>query len=412
MGRRVGESRSMKFCMLTSFFGRHSFGGDAVYVERLNRALLKRGHEVDVVYSVDAHAAVRGNERPVPFEAYEGMRIHGLKSAWGLLAPLSVHQTGRPGVLRGPIEEILAARRFDVLHFHNISLIGGPGALSLRCPGNPRRLLTAHEYWLVCPLSVLWKFGERTCEKAECTRCMLKASRPPQWWRGWRDWQQELDAVDVLLTPSQASARLHRERGLRRAMEVLPYFVGDEWREKLPPAPSRRRPYFAFAGRLVKEKGLDVLIPMIRKLPGVDLRIAGRGPYEAKLRSMASGMENVEFLGYLGFQGLREFYAGARALVAPSLMVETFGYVVLESHAVGTPAIVPDLGGIAESVRKSGGGIVYQTDAELFDALCRLAEDDVLRKELGGNARDAVERFWTEEQHLERYFAHLNASNA
>jgi glycosyltransferase involved in cell wall biosynthesis len=121
-------------------------------------------------------------------------------------------------------------------------------------------------------------------------------------------------------------------------------------------------------------------------------------------------MENVEFLGHLGFQGLREVYAGARALVAPSRMVETFGYVVLESHAVGTPAVVPDLGGISELVRKSGGGIVYKSDEQLFEALGRLAEDDTLRSELGGNARDAVERFWTEEQHLEQYFAHLDAN--
>jgi glycosyltransferase involved in cell wall biosynthesis len=239
---------------------------------------------------------------------------------------------------------------------------------------------------------------------------MLKAGRPPQWWRGWRDWQRELDELDVLLTPSQASARIHRERGLRRAMEVLPYFVGDEWRVKLPSAPTRGRPYFAFAGRLVKEKGLGTLIPTMRRLPGVDLRIAGRGPYEAELRAMASGMENVEFLGHLGFQGLREFYAGARALVAPSRMVETFGYVVLESHAVGTPAIVPDLGGISESVRRSGGGIIYQSDAELFEALGWLAEDDTLRSQLGGSARDAVEKFWTEEQHMEQYFAHLGAA--
>ncbi len=401
----------MKFCMLTTFFGRHSFGGDAVYVERLCRALLKRGHEVDVVYSVDAHTAVRGRERPAPQALPEGLSVHALKSPWGVLAPVSIHQTGRPIALRGPIEDLFAARRFDVLHFHNISLIGGPGALSLRSPGNPRRLMTAHEYWLVCPLSVLWKYGERTCEKPDCTRCMLQAGRPPQWWRGWRDWQRELDAVDVVLTPSQASARIHRERGLRRAMEVLPYFVGDEWRLKLKPQPAPRRPYFAFAGRLVKEKGLGSLIPLMRKLPGVDLRIAGCGPYEAQLRKMASGMENVVFLGHLGFQELREFFSGARALVAPSQMVETFGYVVLESHAVGTPAIVPDLGGISESVLRSGGGIVYRSDAELFEALCRLAQDDVLRREMGGNARDAVERWWTEEQHLERYFAHLNAGN-
>ena len=38
----------MKFCMLTTFFGAHSFGGDAAFVDRLSRALARHGHEVHV----------------------------------------------------------------------------------------------------------------------------------------------------------------------------------------------------------------------------------------------------------------------------------------------------------------------------------------------------------------------------
>ena len=51
----------MKFCMVTTFFGGHSFGGDAAYVDRLCQALCRRGHEVHVYYCVDAFNAVRGN---------------------------------------------------------------------------------------------------------------------------------------------------------------------------------------------------------------------------------------------------------------------------------------------------------------------------------------------------------------
>ena len=49
----------MKFCMITTFFGAHSFGGDAAYVDRLSQALCRRGHEVHVYYCVDAFNAVR-----------------------------------------------------------------------------------------------------------------------------------------------------------------------------------------------------------------------------------------------------------------------------------------------------------------------------------------------------------------
>jgi hypothetical protein len=42
----------MKFCMVTSYFGEYSSGGDSIYIERLYQALLNYGHEVHVAYSV------------------------------------------------------------------------------------------------------------------------------------------------------------------------------------------------------------------------------------------------------------------------------------------------------------------------------------------------------------------------
>ncbi len=56
----------MKLAMITTFFGAHSFGGDAAYVERLSQSLCRRGHEVHVYYCVDAFNAVR-NGHPAAF---------------------------------------------------------------------------------------------------------------------------------------------------------------------------------------------------------------------------------------------------------------------------------------------------------------------------------------------------------
>ena len=58
----------MKFAMITTFFGAHSFGGDAAYVERLSQALCRRGHEVHVYYCVDAFNAVRNGH---PLRSYD-----------------------------------------------------------------------------------------------------------------------------------------------------------------------------------------------------------------------------------------------------------------------------------------------------------------------------------------------------
>ncbi len=86
----------MKFAMITTFFGEHSFGGDAAYVERLSEALCRRGHEVHVYYCVDAFNAVRNGHPLRSYEPAPGLHIHPLKSSFGLLSPLATQATGKP----------------------------------------------------------------------------------------------------------------------------------------------------------------------------------------------------------------------------------------------------------------------------------------------------------------------------
>ena len=141
-------------------------------------------------------------------------------------------------------------------------------------------------------------------------------------------------------------------------------------------------------------KGFQRLIPLMRLLPEVDLRIAGTGPYEAKLRELAADVPNVKFEGCSAARDLARLFHGARAVVVPSLFPETFGYVVLEAFAVRTPVIVHEGGGaIHETGVLSGGGLGYKTDGELLLAMRRLVHDDDLRDELAHRGlRDADRR--------------------
>ncbi len=393
----------MKFCMLTSFFGPHSFGGDAVYVDRLSRALLRRGHEVTVVYSEDAFQALRGSSQEAPYAKPEGLRLKPLRIPKQPFQLLLSHQLGRPVGMQEALREALSGECFDVLHFHNLSMLGGPGILSMPVEGKPIRLMTAHEFWLVCERSVLWKDGKETCHAPACIGCSLRAGRPPQWWRKLEGWRGHLDRLDLLLTPSESSAYIHAKRGLRRPMQVLPYFVGDDWLSEEPP--SKSNAYFLFAGRLVREKGLAQAIEAMRLFPEVELWIAGSGPEESALRANSPG--NIRFLGRLGEAELRNVYRSAIATLIPSEMVETFGYVALESMAVGTPVIVHDLGALPELVAQSGGGIVYTGVGQMREAMRQLLHDVDLRERLGSAGRDAAFLRWNEERHLERYLEML-----
>ncbi len=394
----------MKFAMLTTFFGPHSFGGDAAFVDRLSRALARHGHEVHVIYCRDAFEMTRGDQTPRPYESPPGVTIHPLASRFGPLSPLATHQSGRPAFKDRAIRSLLRSIRPDVVHFHNLSLIGGPGLLSIPAPGAVK-LMTAHEHWLVCPLHVLWKFNESVCEAKACVRCCVQAGRPPQFWRDTPLLDRSLGHLDALIGPSRSTLGEHARRGIRAPMTHLPYFLPEDYTGRPEaPTPGHDRPYVAAAGRLEKIKGFQDVIEAFRRLPDLDFRIAGSGPFEADLRRQAEGMTNVHFEGRLDSAEVAALFRGAMAVAVPSLVYETFGYVVLEAFAEKTPVVVRDLGALPELVAESGGGLVFRTGDELVGAIRALAGDADLRVRLGCDGYLARRGIWSEAEHLHRYF--------
>ena len=404
-------SRPLNFLHLTTFYPPYSFGGDAMQVYRLAHALGDSGHHVDVVHCVDSYHLLHPARPPLKFDEHPNVLRHELSSGWKDLSPLLTQQTGRPWLKRKIISEVLASRRYDVIHFHNISLLG-PEILALVPPrGRAVKMYTTHEHWLICPTHVLWKFNRAPCEKPACLRCTVHAMRPPQWWRYTGLLNRAASHVDQFLAPSRFTARMHAERGFRRPMAYLPNFVDrvdQEWRA---PAPRpQEKPYFLFVGRLERIKGLQTLIALWDRTPQYDLLVVGAGSYEMELRAMAAGKPGIKFIGPLQQRALGAFYHHAIACIIPSITYEAFGLISVEAFARKTPVIARDLGALPEVVQDSGGGFVYRTDEELLRALESLAAAPRLRDELGQKGYDAFCRWWCREAHLSSYFDYLNGS--
>lgn len=395
----------MKFCMLTSFFGKHSFGGDSAYVDRLSRALARRGHEVHVIYCRDAFELVRGSFPDREYTTPEGVMVHGLQSGLGAISPLWTQQTGGPGPKWRQIERILREIQPDVVHAHNLSLIGGPGLLR-KDFGKAVRLMTAHEHWLVCPMHVLWNSRDELCQKNDCHRCSIASGRPPQFWRETGLMEKGLGALDRLIVPSRTAAEEHRARGISRPIDILPYFLPADWpfaQKQSPSAQAAGRPYFACVGRVEKIKGFQKVVELMDRLPGADLRVAGHGGYLDELKRMAGGRENIQFEGMLEGEALRRFMRGARAVVVPSLVPETFGYVVLEAFAQGRPVVGRSLGALTEIIQKTGGGLVFQDSQELLESLAFYLREPEEADRHGWAGRVALDAFYSEEGHIRQY---------
>ena len=404
-----GVGRPLHFLHLTTFYPPYSFGGDAVYLHRLCHALGDAGHNVDVVHCLDSFRLLHPEPPRIPYPEHPRVTRHELHSSFGPLSPLLAQQTGRPFLKQAPLQRILDSKPFDVVHFHNISLLG-PGTLKM-LPSGPRpvKMYTTHEHWLICPMHVLWKFDSRACEKPECLRCTIQGRRPPQLWRYTGYLQGAAAHVDQFVSPSRFTAGMHAQRGFTQPVAHLPYFIertDDDWRT---PAPRpHERPYFLFVGRLERIKGLHTLIDAWREVTDLDLLVVGGGAEETRLRRQAASNPRIRFLGTRSQRELGALYVHALAAIVPSVTYETFGMILIESFARKTPVIVRNLGALPEVVEESGAGFVYDDNAGLLGAVRRIASAPALRNDLGERGYLTFLRRWSKEAHLEMYFNFLN----
>jgi len=392
----------LRFGFLTTFYPPYNFGGDGIGIQRLARGLVRAGHRVTVIHDVEAYEALARGPVPAALPEPVGLEVVPLRSGLGRLSLLLTQQLGRPVVNGRRIRRLLDERQFDVLVYHNVSLVGGPGLLAY---GRAPKLYLAHEHWLVCPTHVLWRHGRELCTARQCLRCQLRHHRPPQWWRWTGLLERQARHVDAFVAMSEFSRAKHREFGFSREMEVLPYFLPEEGPAEAAPAASapHPRPYFLFVGRLERIKGLQDVIPAFAGEGGTDLVVAGDGEFRGALEAQAAGMPRVRFLGRVDGTALAAWYRHAVALLVPSLCYETFGIILLESWRQGTPVIARRLGPFPELVDRAGGGELFGTPAELEAAMARLAGDPGHRARMAAAGRAAVQAHWSEHAVVPRF---------
>jgi glycosyltransferase involved in cell wall biosynthesis len=193
---------------------------------------------------------------------------------------------------------------------------------------------------------------------------------------------------------SEAAARRFVEIGFPAArifraphtIRIEPYWSIAEQRPKARDGPLR----LLFVGRFIPRKGCHWLLPAVAQArgAGADTRLimAGVGPEEARLRSLAGGLGlPVTWRGFVDQPDLPRLYAEADAFAFPT-MDDPFGVVLIEAAAAGLPLIASPFGGATEDLVRDGvnGFIVdpSQTTA-MAEAIARLAREPTLRTRMG-----------------------------
>jgi glycosyltransferase involved in cell wall biosynthesis len=396
----AGFERPLRFCMVTSFYPPYSFGGDGVFVHNLSNELARRGHSVDVIHNIDAYRLLASGDPTGTYDDGPGVRAHGVRTSARLLTTLAMQQLGSPALLAAQLKPLFAGP-YDVIHFHNASLMGAPETLQY---GSGIKLYTMHEYWLICPTHVLFKFGKEVCREPECFTCTLRHKRPPQLWRYTDKLSRAAQHIDAFLALHQFSIDMHRARGFNARMCVLPPFVPARATHQ-PVAATTTPAYFLFVGRLEKIKGIHDLLPLFQGNASSELWIAGDGSERRALERQAGNHPAIRFLGHVQEPRLSQLYRNAIALIVPSLAYEVFPLVILEAFRQGTPVIVPRLGGMPDIIESVQAGFAYSTREELAARLRQLESQPELRAAMGRRAIAAFEQRWSPEVHLDRYFS-------
>jgi glycosyltransferase involved in cell wall biosynthesis len=207
--------------------------------------------------------------------------------------------------------------------------------------------------------------------------------------RAFRRWALAHAAFIAARSPT-ASALVKRIRPDLPA-PVIPHHVPG-W----PPAARARRDAFTvgYAGRLVAEKGLDVLIDATAGVDEVVVRLVGNGPMRAELEARARARRvTLEVDSSVKHEDMAHAYAGFDVLVLPSrttaTWAEQFGRVLVEALSCGVPVVGSDSGEIPWVIGTTGGGIVVPEGevGMLREVLVRLRDSPALRRELAERGR-------------------------
>jgi len=208
------------------------------------------------------------------------------------------------------------------------------------------------------------------------------------------------DRLKRLLLPYATNIAI--SESIARNLGVDCHRIGNPYQPeifKLIPGVQRNR-QLVFLGRLVSDKGLDLLIKALAILRenalAPNLTVIGTGPEEPALRELAITCEvqdQVEFVGARTGKELAELLNAHEVLVVPSRWNEPFGIVALEGIACGCVVVGSGNGGLRESIGPCGLTFGNESVEDLANALQTVLSNAELRASLRSARADHLARF-------------------
>jgi len=361
--------------------------GVAYYVKGIQDAMSAMGHEV-YIFTNTEHASQPFSDKnniirfpSLPFLPYPEYRV--------ALFPFK------------KARKIAREKELDIIHIHTPFILGTTGYLAGKKEGIPR-VATFHTNFVEMKGSLDGKILNEMFDV------------------GWKYSKVLFKNCDAVIAPTQKMADLLISEDVCNSVNVVWNGVDPEQfndpenknrdisRFDIP----EKRPIILFLSRVTRDKGVYTLLDASEKLykeHGAVILVAGTGPEKTLLEAEAKRMgaeDRFRVLGYVSDEEKLGLYAQADVFVLPS-KAETFGIVLLEAMASGTPVVAADSGGITEVVTDGENGLLFEYDDHeaLAEKLGNILTDAKLRAKLVDNGRTFVNKKATIEESAKKTLA-------
>ena len=388
----------MKILMVNKFL--YSRGGCENYMLYLADHLTKLGHEIEFFGMYDENNTV-GNSAGL---YTQNMDFHSNGVA-RFLYPFKIIYSFEA---KKKIMQVIDDFQPDIVHMNNINFQLTPSMIyGIKKKGIPV-VQTVHDYQMICPNHLLYNFDKneiceqclkgsyKGCIKNKCIHDSRVKSIIGAIEARLYSLLRTYKKVDLYISPSYFLEQklLSAKELYRGKTTTIHNFIN---KEQFSCRESNIENYIAFAGRLSKEKGVELLAETAKLLPQYTFMVAGDGPDKHLLENI----ENVKLVGFLSGQNLIDFIAKAKVLAVPSIWYENCPLSILEAQCMGVPVITMNHGGMAELVEDGVTGILVKesTPQAFASGLQRALASDEYCNSLRENCKNAREHILSVEEY-------------
>ena len=256
----------------------------------------------------------------------------------------------------------------DVIHVHNWHFASGPIIFRVAKKLNIPVFHTLHNYRILCPSGILLHNNELFTDSLQqdfpWTAVRKKVYRDSifqTFWLGFIVWFHKKigtwNSINKYICLTSFVIELFQQSKIgldEDKFTVKPNFTENS----SEPSQITRENHFLFIGRLSEEKGIQTLLDSF-KGSTFHLRIAGDGPMKKYVIKFLQEDKNIQYIGSLSRQEVKNELQRTQALIFPSIWFETFGMTIIEAFSTGTPVIASNIGAPSTLILDNKNGIHF-----------------------------------------------------